>query len=65
MKTALKVISWVMAIMMGLGMFSLMASGELDSYTILAAIMVEAQSILVLLYISSVEESMVAKKGKK
>lgn len=65
MKTALKVISWVMAIMMGLGFLSLLADGELDSYTILATIMVEAQSILVLLYISYVEESMVVKKGKK
>jgi len=62
MKTALKVISWTMAILMGIGGLSLMVDGELEFYSILAVLAVEAQSIIALLFISDVEEKMAKKR---
>ena len=51
MKTAIKILSYSLAIILGIGLLSLAAENDLDFYTLLTCLIVEAQCILVLIYI--------------
>jgi len=52
MKLAIQIICYTMAILMFLGVIGLISDGALDGITFIMFLLVEAQSILTLTYIS-------------
>ena len=61
MKTFLKVISYFMSIMMLVGVLALVDDSALDGYAFAMFILIEAQSIVTLVFLNSIEK----KKLKK
>jgi hypothetical protein len=57
MRIYLKVMSWVIIVLMVLGVFSSIEDGSLDFYTFLAFCLIASQSIIALQYIARVDSS--------
>ena len=53
METAIKVLSYTLAIIMGIGLFALAADNDLGFYDLFAGLLIEVQCILTLIYINS------------
>lgn len=52
MKNAIKILSYTLAIILGFGIFSLAADNDMNAYSFLAFLLIEAQCIMTLIYIN-------------
>lgn len=62
MKLAVKIVSYVLGLLMGLGVLVLANEGGLDGNTFFAFVLIEAQVILTLVYVYDTEDQLKTKK---